>query len=312
MLAVVAVLALWAGGVIPGNSGAGPVASSTTTSSVTDSSVSTTEPSQTTSSTVASGTSAPVISGGQVAFSGKGDFAGLLEAIGGNLDHENFGKLAGAAKVTAQLDSKASKIDLLFPRLGTMDNELSIGIAPESADLSAVGTGTYAGYPGIDIGFKGAITYWTLEGDLTIGADGGLPGGQPIIYHFLGGRSDVPPQVIPAFLGQFLDAFSSAMQTKDQTYLFTHLHPAVIRLYGEEKSRNSIAAQAPDSSYRVHALGASGPAAWDYNPPAGTVAVEDVYTVTAEVTSLGKTAAQLMHFGWVDGELYWFANLGPL
>jgi hypothetical protein len=93
-------------------------------------------------------------------------------------------------------------------------------------------------------------------------------------------------------------------------WLFDHLHPAAIQLYGEEGSWLAIDAQNPDPSYAIEVIYASGPASWIYKPAAGEVTVQDVYTVYADVTGDNQTAPQMLHFGWVDGQLYWFANFG--
>jgi hypothetical protein len=149
-----------------------------------------------------------------------------------------------------------------------------------------------------------------LDGDYTVGGGGNLPGGQPIIYHFHGDRTDLPPQTMPDFLQTFLNEFVAAEQANDQPYLIAHLHPEVLKLFGADQCRSMLAAQGTDPSYRIQATAASGPAGWNYAPDGRSIPVSDVYTVNANVTDHNQIAPQVLHFGWVNGQLDWFTACG--
>ena len=251
---------------------------------------------------------------GQNIFSGEGEFSGVLtvDVTTGNPYHDNFGRLAGPTNIEATLDASEVEISFLVGGATVADNELEYGIG-NLINFSATGTGTYAGYPGIDFQFEGYISDTMLSGNLTVGLGGGLPGGEPIVYLFEGDRIDPPPFTVPPFLQEFMAEWVAAKQSNDVGWLFDHLHPAVIDLYGQERCWLAIDAEDPDPSYAVDIISAIGPAEWIYDPDAGTSTVPDVYTLRAGVTwSDGTPVEQDLHFGWSDGELYWFANLGPL
>lgn len=62
------------------------------------------------------------------------------------------------------------------------------GTQDDLGNFNTTGIGTYAGFTGIDATYVGKLTLDAtgriigVNGTLTIGANGKLPGGQPIIY----------------------------------------------------------------------------------------------------------------------------------
>ena len=245
---------------------------------------------------------APLIPAPPNNFIGQGSFVGPLNATLGNLQHDLFGRFSGLKHIIAIVGSITfTSSDPWIPVTGNLNPD---------GTFSATGSGTYAGRSNTRADFKGTITARTLDGDYTVGGGGNLPGGQPIIYHFHGDRTDVPPETIPAFLQNFLTQFVAAQRTHDQTFLFPHAHPEVVKLYGASQCQSLIAAQSADPTYQIQVTNASGPAVWNYNPDGRSIPVQDVYTVNANVTAQNQTTARVLHFGWVSGQLYWFTDCG--
>jgi hypothetical protein len=56
--------------------------------------------------------------------------------------------------------------------------------------ITATGYGVVDGYPNIKVTFKGYITPYAIEGEYTVGVDGGLPGGEPVVYRISGERKE--------------------------------------------------------------------------------------------------------------------------
>ncbi len=244
----------------------------------------------------------PAVPTEPVTFSGRGQFQGTLVATGGNLQHEQFGRIAGPRTIVAeQTDIKLTSGNGWIAVVGQLAT---------NGTFTATGSGTYAGFPGVGVRFTGTITFNKLVGDYVVGTAGELPGGQSITYHFVGSRTDAPALPVPSFLERFLAAFVPAQRSNDSTYLVDQLHPAVTDLYGLTQCRASIDAAAPDPSYAITVSKVTGPGSWAYNPDGRSIPVASVYTVTATVTSGGQKASRVLHFGWVDGELRWFTDCG--
>jgi hypothetical protein len=119
---------------------------------------------------------------------------------GGNTNHENFGRMGPRRKKRfrrrdddddflrrSTANSRVQAVHQVtiegdgpwIPLSGTLD---------DAGNFSATGLGTYAGFSGIDATYTGKLTLDATgriigsTGTLTIGANGKLPGGQPIIY----------------------------------------------------------------------------------------------------------------------------------
>ena len=52
----------------------------------------------------------------------------------------------------------------------------------DDGTFTADGEGTVAGFPGVAVRLEGTLTPGGLTGDYTMGVNGGLPTGAPIIY----------------------------------------------------------------------------------------------------------------------------------
>ncbi len=67
--------------------------------------------------------------------------------------------------------------------------EVTGTVADGGGSFTATGRGTVAGFPYIAVTFEGTLTSDGLAGDYTMGAEGGLPTGQAIIYRVEGERT---------------------------------------------------------------------------------------------------------------------------
>lgn len=104
--------------------------------------------------------------------------------------------------VLVKLDSAGHADFILMPSnidLEVFQSEISIrgpdpwvevnGTLADDGSFTATGTGTVAGFPNIAVTFEGTLTSDGLAGDYTMGAEGGLPTGQPITYRVEGQRT---------------------------------------------------------------------------------------------------------------------------
>jgi hypothetical protein len=113
----------------------------------------------------------------------------------------------------------------------------------------------------------------------------------------------------PAAVWQaLLDPFSAAVASRDTSYLFNHLDPAVFQVYTADQCRASLAQPAPDATLRFSVLSVNGPAPWPYAAKGQTITVSAVYTVDANVTANGKTARETHHFTLHNGQMGWFTQ----
>lgn len=195
----------------------------------------------------------------------------------------------------------------------------------------AVGTGDVAGRHVIGVEFKGKITSSELSGDYAMGVkvvtqSGGkqvigglLPTGQPIIYHVEGQRKGAAlpsptavatPLVVDARLRTFIDNFVPALRSNDTTFLFQHLHPAVLNLYGTDQCRTFINRGSVDPTINIVILGVKGPAPFPWISDGISTLVPNVYTLDANVTVQGTTERRDIHFGQVGNDVYWFTSCG--
>jgi hypothetical protein len=184
------------------------------------------------------------------------------------------------------------------------------GVLNPDGSFKATGSGTVAGYHNVKVEFDGTITAKDgLVGDYLIGGGGGQPTKPSITYHLQGQRVQAPA-VSTASTGMqaFLAQLTSALRTNDAAFLFGHLHPAAITMYGAQTCQTHFQQRSPDPTYNIEVISMSGPASWVYAPPGQPqVTVADVYTVNAKVTQQGQTTTADLHIGQVGGQLYWFS-----
>lgn len=216
-------------------------------------------------------------------------------------------------------------------------------LAPDGT-FDATGATTAWGMGGLGAEFKGTITPSGLSGEYYVGVkvttETGvtgrvLPSGRPITFHVDGQLqgaaapgaapvstqapnvtsaaanppSAVPPGIDPR-LQTFIEQFVPALRNNDTAFLFQHLHPAVLNLYGAAQCQSYVNQRPVDPTYNIVVLDAQGPASWAWLASGITTQVQDVYTLDAIVTVQGQTAKRQVHFGLVGDTVYWFTECG--
>ncbi len=199
--------------------------------------------------------------------------------------------------------------------------------------FDATGAGDVAGRHVIGVEFVGRISSAGLLGKYAMGVKvpaivngrpdfgGFLPGGQPIIFSVQGQRSGSPlptpvaiatPIVIAQPLKTFLSSFIAAIRTNDTAFLYDHLHPAVVNLYGSDQCQSFVKQRRADPTYNIETLGAQGPAPWQWVADGVSTLIQNVYTVDANVTGQGQKERAQVHFAQFGNTLYWFTDCGNL
>ena len=212
--------------------------------------------------------------------------------------------------------------------------------------FDATGAAKAWGIDGLGAEFKGALTpSGLLSGEYYVGVkvttETGvtgrvLPSGRPITFHVDGQLQGAaaqsvanppstqvssvtsgvanPPSAVPSGidprLQTFIEQFVPALRNNDTAFLFQHLHPAVLNLYGAAQCQSYVNQRSMDPTYNIVVLDAQGPAPWTWVASGITTQVQDVYTLDANVTVQGQTAKRQVHFGLVGDTIYWFAECG--
>ena len=191
----------------------------------------------------------------------------------------------------------------------------------EDGSFFAEGRGVVAGYPEIAVVFEGTLAEGNLSGLYTMGAEGGLPGGQSITYEITGSKSEEPgevpesgpaplPQGIEEAIESFVEIFNGAFQDGDPEPLYQLLNPAVIELYGEEACQAYLEGivEIPTTLEYLDAIKVG---AWDWERDGVTIPVEFAYAVQGNFTSQGQTLPQELHLTLPgDDSVRWFTDCG--
>jgi len=188
---------------------------------------------------------------------------------------------------------------------------------PEDGSFTAEGSGEVAGFSNIACTFEGTLTEAGLNGEYTMGAKGGLPGGNSVTYQVTGTKAsetaEIPASLSPGVIdaiGAFVNVFNSAFQDGDSESLYQLLNPAVIDLYGEEACRVYMEeiVQIPTS---IEYLDATKVGAWDWERDGVTIPVEHTYSVFVNFTAQDQTIQQELHLTLPgDDSVRWFTDCG--
>jgi len=194
-----------------------------------------------------------------------------------------------------------------------------------SGEFSAAGIGVVAGYPDIAVTFEGNLADGELQGYYTMGAEGGLPGGESVTYQIIGtkaqeelteesssgpvGLPTIDPGVEDA-IGTFIDVFNGAFRETDPDPLFQLLHPAVFDIYGEEACRAYLEGII-DNPTSLEYQNAQWFGPWDFERDGVSKPVEDTYLVGVNFSSAGSTSPQELHLAVPgDASVRWFTDCG--
>jgi hypothetical protein len=207
------------------------------------------------------------------------------------------------------------------PPFVTVEGEID----EDSGEFTAEGIGTVAGYPDIAVTFEGALGGGELDGFYTMGAEGGLPGGESITYQISGSKapeeqaegentqpSGLPPldPGVKEVILDFTTVFNQAFVDQNPEQLYQLLHPAVLDIYGEEACQVYLEGiiENPTSLEFQNALWFGG---WTFERDGISKMVEDVYQVGVNFTSGESTAPQELHLAIPgDDSVRWFTDCG--
>jgi hypothetical protein len=236
----------------------------------------------------------------------EGTFHVGIQVAGGETSH------AGPIGLPKEMDLSARQGSLIIEGPAPwVDVEGEIGI---DGSFSAEGSGTVAGYPDINVTFDGTISMDRIEGDYAMGVNGGLPGGQSIIYHVTG-ENDQSRQsgaddselstVVP-----FFEHFNQLQAAEDTEALFALLNPAVLELYGAESCRSYLESIS-NPTLRVAPIEVTSVGPWDWEIDGRTTPIDQAYTVQVRVDSNQGEKTQELHLAQrPDGSLSWFTDCG--
>jgi hypothetical protein len=193
----------------------------------------------------------------------------------------------------------------------------------DDGSFYAEGRGTVAGFPDIAVTFEGQISNGTLTGDYTMGAEGGLPTGTPIVYGITGtyqgpeedGQADTPetsalPEGITQTIDDFIQVFNQAFTEGDSTSLYQLLHPAVLDVYGEEACQAYLEAVV-QNVVQIEQVQTSYEGPWDWVIDEVSTPLDHIYTVQVERTLLDQTDEVEIHLYMPgDDSVRWLTDCG--
>jgi hypothetical protein len=202
--------------------------------------------------------------------------------------------------------------------------EVSGDYDESTGEFNAEGTGTVAGFPNIKVTFTGTFDGESISGEYTMGADGGLPQGEPIVYSVEGERVEEEPAeegpIVPGTrqlsqgteeaIQSFIEVFNGAFESGDPEPIYQLLHPAVGEIYGEEAClayMEEIIATPTTLEY----LDASYVGYWEFERDGALIPVDFAYAVQANFTANDQTTQQELHLVLPgDDSVTWFTDCG--
>ncbi|MGB2965549.1 MAG: C13 family peptidase [Anaerolineales bacterium] len=210
--------------------------------------------------------------------------------------------------LTLTLKQGSVRIEGPFPWV-PVSGELS----PEGS-IDASGRGTVAGYSNIKVTFLGSVSNGHLEGSYTMGVNGGLPGGKPIVYGVSGDRLEPTPTPTSdpriGELQDFFNDYNAKFQAADGDGLLALLHPAVLDLYGSDACQVYLSS-AVEKPIEIEVLQVLSVGPWTWEIDGHSTLIEDTYSIQAGVSAGGQTIQQSMHLGLAeDGTITWFTDCG--
>ncbi|MBN1264003.1 MAG: hypothetical protein JXA25_00815 [Anaerolineales bacterium] len=195
------------------------------------------------------------------------------------------------------------------------------GELEEDGSFYAEGSGVVAGYANISVTFEGLIQDGTLTGDYTMGANGELPGGFPIVYGITGtyeGPDDTTQEESIASItagersaaDSFIAAFNAAFEEQDTESLYTLLDPAVITRYGEDTCRAYLQA-VTETPTSISLVDLTREGSWDWERDGLSEVVHSTFTASVEFSAAGETSLQELHLSLPgDNSVRWFTDCG--
>jgi hypothetical protein len=117
------------------------------------------------------------------------------------------------------------------------------------------------------------------------------------------------PKPAPDEASAFVKQLDKAIRSGDTTYLFTHLHPAVIARYGATQCQQYLSSF--DRSIRRGVRSSpSAPGDYAYTTDGKTTNVPDVVAIAVDLVGPSGTQRVALHTAQVDGTYRWFTDCG--
>jgi hypothetical protein len=183
-----------------------------------------------------------------------------------------------------------------------------IGEVGDDGSFVATGRGTVAGFPGIAVVFEGTISMDHIAGEYTMGAEGGLPGGESITYLVIGEAEGSTSATVLA--AGFFDLYNAAQGAGDSSRMFDMLHPAVLELYGEPACTDYLASIV-NPEVAIEVLSAEEIGEWSWERDGRTLPIPDALSIQANIHNGGDVNQSELHLAMrPDGTLGWFTDCG--
>ena len=117
------------------------------------------------------------------------------------------------------------------------------------------------------------------------------------------------PKPAPDKAIAFVKQLDKAIRSGDTTFLFTHLHPAVIARYGATECQKYLSSF--DRSVRREVRSSpSAPGEYPYTADGQTTNVPDVVAIAVDLVGPTGTQRVALHTAEVDGTYRWFTDCG--
>jgi hypothetical protein len=186
-----------------------------------------------------------------------------------------------------------------------------LGDFNDDGSFSSSGTGTVAGFSDIAVIFEGTVSMQYLEGTYTMGAEGGLPGGQPITYQIQGQPEEVASSENDMEdILLFFDTFNTFQQSGDSDGMFALLHSEVLARYGDEACQTYLDSVV-NPSVEIEVLDVTNYGPWLWEIDEVSTEIEDTYSVAIKIHSEQGETQQEIHVAFdEDGALGWFTDCG--
>ncbi len=178
--------------------------------------------------------------------------------------------------------------------------------------FTATGSGSAAGFSGVDATASGSYLDGVLDLEYTLG--GPLPNG-PITYFFDGrAATEGGPASVGISLDEaqgFLDGLAVWVKFGGDRYgEFTYgaLDPVVLHSYGPETCRDFFGQLPADPTFAVEVDGVGQPGPFLFEDPGPGIVVPSAVPIDVTLTSAGSTAQQRLHLRRdADGNVRWFS-----
>jgi hypothetical protein len=122
-------------------------------------------------------------------------------------------------------------------------------------------------------------------------------------------QSSAPASAATESPQAFLGSFTAALRSGDRSFLFDHLHPAVIARYGAAQCQTFIP-KLFDPSASLQVVSVAGPASYDYATDGRSTQIPRTYTITVTGTVAGRSGPRDYHWAMVAGRFRIFADCG--